>query len=126
MLLSRTLYRPFYQFDENDYYSSHYEKGYFDYRNNGFGDVCVNLNELLISVKKTLPCPPSPSLEQITAIFPFLNLIISPCFKPGILSPLIFLILIPFGFARNLWNICTALPDYRRAPKLVNFWKLWR
>ena len=64
----------YYQFDENDYYSSHYEKGYFDYRNNGFGDVCVNLNELLISVKKIIDnqfCIENKYKERINQFFVF-------------------------------------------------------
>lgn len=32
----------FYQFDEAYYFKEHYQKGYFDYRENGFGDVCVS------------------------------------------------------------------------------------
>lgn len=41
----------YYQFDEEDYYSNHYEKGYFDYRRDGFGDVCTDINSLIKSVK---------------------------------------------------------------------------
>lgn len=40
----------YYQFDENDYYLNHYEKGYFDYRKDGFGDVCVNYSDFIKSV----------------------------------------------------------------------------
>ena len=32
----------FYQFDEDEYYKNHYSKGYFDYRTDGFGPVCIN------------------------------------------------------------------------------------
>lgn len=31
----------YYQFDEEDFFSRHYAKGYFDYRRHGFGDVCT-------------------------------------------------------------------------------------
>ena len=45
----------FYQFDEKDYYKYHYEKGYFDYKRDGFGPVCLSkqdvLNNLLITIK---------------------------------------------------------------------------
>ena len=41
----------YYQFDEDDYYSNHYEKGYFDYRRDGFGDVCVDIKGLIDSVR---------------------------------------------------------------------------
>ncbi len=37
----------YYQFDEEFYYSHHYEKGYFDYRKDGFGKVCINSDECL-------------------------------------------------------------------------------
>lgn len=40
----------YYQFDEIDYFKFHYEKGYFDYRKDGFGDVCTNINDLLQSL----------------------------------------------------------------------------
>lgn len=39
----------FYQFDEEFYFSKHYQKGYFDYRQDGFGDVCVSCEEALNS-----------------------------------------------------------------------------
>ena len=37
----------FFQFDEDAYYSNHYAKGYFDYRRDGFGRVCVRENEVI-------------------------------------------------------------------------------
>ena len=40
----------FYQFDEEEYYAKHYEKAYFDYRRDGFGDVCTNSEMALDSV----------------------------------------------------------------------------
>ena len=40
----------FYQFDEEDYYSHHYEKGYFDYRRDGFGPVHLEENEVVSDV----------------------------------------------------------------------------
>lgn len=41
------LNRPivFFQFDEEAYFKNHYEKGYFDYRESGFGPVCNLLDE---------------------------------------------------------------------------------
>ena len=44
----------YYQFDEDDYYSNHYEKGYFDYRKDGFGDVCTNINALVSSINDVI------------------------------------------------------------------------
>ena len=40
----------FYQFDEEDYYSHHYEKGYFDYRRDGFGPVRLREEEVIFDV----------------------------------------------------------------------------
>lgn len=37
----------YYQFDEEEYYKSHYARGYFDYRTMGFGPVVINENELI-------------------------------------------------------------------------------
>jgi CDP-glycerol glycerophosphotransferase (TagB/SpsB family) len=40
----------FYQFDEKEYYQGHYDKGYFDYRDDGFGDVCVSKDSAIKSI----------------------------------------------------------------------------
>lgn len=40
----------YYQFDEREYYSKHYQKGYFEYDTMGFGNKCETLND----VKKEL------------------------------------------------------------------------
>lgn len=37
----------YYQFDENKYYESHYIKAYFDYRDNGFGKVCIESRDVI-------------------------------------------------------------------------------
>ena len=37
----------FYQFDEEEFRSYHYQKGYFDYRRDGFGPVCIDEKTLL-------------------------------------------------------------------------------
>ena len=37
----------FYQFDENEYRKKHYHKGYFDYREDGFGPVITASDELI-------------------------------------------------------------------------------
>ena len=37
----------YYQFDEEEFFSGkHWQKGYFDYRKDGFGAVCVSENAL--------------------------------------------------------------------------------
>ncbi len=41
----------FFQFDESTFYDEHYAKGYFDYRRDGFGDVCNTVSEVLDSAK---------------------------------------------------------------------------
>ena len=43
----------YYQFDEDSFWEQQvFRKGYFDYRANGFGDVCVEEKELLEKLKK--------------------------------------------------------------------------
>lgn len=37
----------YFQFDEKKFYESHYEKAYFDYRDNGFGPVSSNVDGLI-------------------------------------------------------------------------------
>ena len=39
----------YYQFDEDTFYDEHYHKGYFDYRNDGFGDVCNTIEDVIKS-----------------------------------------------------------------------------
>lgn len=41
----------YYQFDEEEYYKSHYVKAYFDYRENGFGPVVTNSNDVIKCLK---------------------------------------------------------------------------
>ena len=42
----------FFQFDENTFYDKHYAKGYFDYRRDGFGDVCLSIDDVVHSYIK--------------------------------------------------------------------------
>ena len=37
----------YYQFDEQEYRKKQYQQGYFDYRKNGFGDVCTTEDEVV-------------------------------------------------------------------------------
>ena len=40
----------YYQFDEDVFYSKHYKKGYFDYRQMGFGDVSTSEDDAIVSL----------------------------------------------------------------------------
>ena len=40
----------FFQFDEDTFYDEHYTKGYFDYRRDGFGDVCLDVGAATKSI----------------------------------------------------------------------------
>jgi len=44
----------YYQFDKDTFYSQHYKKGYFDYSENGFGDVVQTLDALLHSINESI------------------------------------------------------------------------
>ena len=44
----------YFQFDELDYYQMHYDKGYFDYRRDGFGPVFVNVEETISYIKEAI------------------------------------------------------------------------
>lgn len=44
----------YYQFDEEEFYSFHYKKGYFDFRRDGFGAVCTTQEELLAQIDACL------------------------------------------------------------------------
>ncbi|TQR28855.1 capsular biosynthesis protein, partial [Campylobacter sp. MIT 99-7217] len=45
----------YYQFDEEEFFSGkHWQKGYFDYRKDGFSPVCVNENELFKELEALL------------------------------------------------------------------------
>lgn len=44
----------YYQFDKNEFFEKHWQKGYFDYEKDGFGDVCYDLNSLLTSLENSI------------------------------------------------------------------------
>ena len=46
----------YYQYDEEDYFKSHYIKGYFDYRRDGFGSVCNDFNEVFDNLQNIIKC----------------------------------------------------------------------
>ena len=49
-------YILYFQFDENEFFSGNhsYEKGYYDYRKDGFGPVANNLNDLFINLESVM------------------------------------------------------------------------
>ena len=63
----------YFQFDEDKYYGSHYQKAYFDYRENGFGPVCISdvevIKALLSIVKNELKMEPD-YLKRADDFFP--------------------------------------------------------
>lgn len=44
----------YYQFDEKEFFAHHYERGYFDYRRDGFGEVVTEEAELLTLLEQYL------------------------------------------------------------------------
>ncbi len=44
----------YYQFDYNDFYSKHYQNGFFNHEKNGFGKVCYKENEVVDELKNIL------------------------------------------------------------------------
>lgn len=42
----------FYQFDEDEFRKYHYQQGYFDYRRDGFGPVCMEETEVLAELEQ--------------------------------------------------------------------------
>ncbi|MCX2683662.1 CDP-glycerol glycerophosphotransferase family protein [Campylobacter sp. MIT 21-1685] len=65
----------YYQFDEKDFWKKHtLAKGYFNYRRDGFGPVCVNEKELLDTLEKILAndCKiDEPYISNIQSTFEF-------------------------------------------------------
>lgn len=41
----------YYQFDKEEYDSKHYAKGYFDYKEDGFGPIVEDINQLMYAIK---------------------------------------------------------------------------
>ena len=42
----------YYHFDYDDYRKNHYKEGYFSYKNDGFGDICINEKEILSKIEE--------------------------------------------------------------------------
>lgn len=66
----------FFQFDEEKYRQSHYKPGYFDYRRDGFGPVCTQLDdtvdELLHLMENGCQMPPE-YLRRVSDFFAFFD-----------------------------------------------------
>ena len=43
-----------YHFDSNDFFTQHYDRGYFDYSKSGFGEVVRNIEQLLCAIKENI------------------------------------------------------------------------
>ncbi|WP_429182483.1 CDP-glycerol glycerophosphotransferase family protein [Aeromonas rivipollensis] len=71
------LFKPvcYYQFDEEDFFTKgHYNKGYFDYRENGFGPVYNDEQSVIDYALKNIAqdCKPGPEyIEKVNAFFPY-------------------------------------------------------
>ena len=66
----------YYQFDEDSFFQSDhiFQKGYFDYRNDGFGPVLRQESDLLAELSETLRRNAQPTAEylaRMSAFFPF-------------------------------------------------------
>lgn len=71
------LYKPvcYYQFDEDDFFTKgHYNKGYFDYREHGFGPVYNHEHDVIEYAIKNIEndCIPSPEyIHKVDNFFPY-------------------------------------------------------
>lgn len=63
-----------YQFDKKDFYSQHYKKGYFDYSENGFGDVPLTFDELLESINRIVKADFEPDAIYVKRMEEFFEL----------------------------------------------------
>ena len=63
----------YYQFDEDDFRRYHYKEGYFSYRDNGFGPVCITEDALLSELETLFESGmtvPSEYAKRIDGFFP--------------------------------------------------------
>ncbi len=44
----------YYQFDKQEFFQKHLQKGYFDYKKDGFGDIALDVNALLLLLQSLL------------------------------------------------------------------------
>ena len=64
----------YYQFDSNTFFAKHYKKGYFDYSENGFGDVALSVEELLLSLKGNIDLDFVPNMRYLERMNSFFEL----------------------------------------------------
>lgn len=63
----------YFQFDKEDFFSKHYQKGYFDYADNGFGDVCDSVSGIVESLNTIFEndfCMSDFYLKRIESFYP--------------------------------------------------------
>lgn len=63
----------YYQFDEERFFANHYNRGYFDYRSMGFGDVCTKEYEVIKSLSNIVNagmCVERQYSERMNGFFP--------------------------------------------------------
>ena len=56
----------YYQFDEARYWGTHHDRGYFDYRADGFGEVVTTQEALLTAIEAALAseCAVTPEMQK--------------------------------------------------------------
>ena len=56
----------YYQFDEQQYWGTHHDRGYFDYRTDGFGPVVTTQDTLMTAIETALAqgCTITPDMRQ--------------------------------------------------------------
>lgn len=58
----------FYQFDEKEYFSKHYQKGYFDYRKHAFGKVITKEEKMIYSLEEIIKNNYEMELKYVTRV----------------------------------------------------------
>lgn len=64
----------YYHFDSERFFSSHYQKGYFSYYDDGFGPVCHTFEELIMAMKEIMDNEakmPQKYLERVNGFFKY-------------------------------------------------------
>lgn len=59
----------YYQFDETEYYKNHYQRGYFDYKEHGFGPVAYDSTELETYLERILEGTLDSSFQNRSRVF---------------------------------------------------------
>ena len=64
----------YYQYDENEFRTGHYKKGYFDFKRDGFGNIAATEDEVVESIRHILENKLNPDdvyLDRMNAFFKF-------------------------------------------------------